>query len=71
MVRFQGLEVKMENTSLEEIIAGSLYCLDLDPMYDPYLMKMIELSTEPKEFQTIEAVDITKSGPSHILPPNC
>lgn len=63
----------MENTSIEETVAESQYCTDLDPVSrhrykelinryvgcDPYLMKMSEFSVELKDLPTVEAVDIT------------
>ncbi|XP_059426209.1 uncharacterized protein LOC132160583 [Carassius carassius] len=68
-----GQEVNMENTSIEETVAESQYCTDLDPVSrhrykelinryvgrDPYLMKMSEFSVELKDLPTVEAVDIT------------
>ena len=63
----------MENTYMEETVAESPYCTDLDPVSrqrykelisryvgrDPYLIKMSEFSVEIKDLPTIEAVDIT------------
>ena len=72
----------MENTSVEETVAESPYCTDLEPVSrqrykqlinkyvarDPYLMKMSDVLTEPKDLPTIEAVDITNRH--HTTPNN-
>ncbi|XP_057708134.1 uncharacterized protein LOC130926863 [Corythoichthys intestinalis] len=63
----------MANTSMEETVAESQYCKDLDPISkqrytkliskyvgsDPYVMKMSEFSTELRDLPAVEAVDIT------------
>ncbi|XDV36128.1 hypothetical protein PO909_005972 [Leuciscus waleckii] len=63
----------MENMSMEETVAESPYCTDLDPVSrhrykelinryvgcDPFLMKMSEFSVELKDLPTVEAVNIT------------
>lgn len=68
-----GQEVNMENTSMEETVAESPYCMNLEPVSrnrykelvnryvgrDPFLMKMSEFSVELEDLPTVEAVDIT------------
>ncbi|XP_051966455.1 uncharacterized protein LOC127632032 [Xyrauchen texanus] len=68
-----GQEVNMENTSMEETVAESPYCTNLEPVSrnrykelvnayvgrDPFLMKMSEFSVELEDLPTVEAVDIT------------